>query len=172
MKEHKRAVFHGDTNAWEKWTWNSLGECEHPWSQWTIPRLYLESWYIQQQNNVMNRESGILPHMYKSLMTYLCFIVICSFHSMLLSLYLSLHLPSSHSDDGTCIGTEVLVNKVFVSTSEEPNKRWMVQSLVTQDYINVKTTWKTVCSCIYSISGHVNAHTGSYLLHKEIISIS
>ena len=47
--------------------WENAKILDH--SDQFYPRLYLESWHIQQQNNVMNRESGILPHMYKGLMT-------------------------------------------------------------------------------------------------------
>ena len=32
------------------------------------PRLYLESWHIQQQDDVLNRESGILPREYRGLL--------------------------------------------------------------------------------------------------------
>ena len=77
MKEHKRAVSHGDTNAsalaehalgnGHEIDWENASILDH--SDLFYPRLYLESWYIQQQDNVMNREVGILPHVYKGLMT-------------------------------------------------------------------------------------------------------
>ena len=75
IKEHRRAVAHGDVNA------SALAEHvldsghEIDWGNATIlgqnsyiyPRLYLESWYIQHHDNTLNRESGILPSIYRSL---------------------------------------------------------------------------------------------------------
>ena len=77
MREHKRAVSHGDTNAsalaehalrnGHEIDWENANILDH--SDFFYPRLCLESWYIQQQENVMNREAGILPYVYKGLMT-------------------------------------------------------------------------------------------------------
>ena len=77
MKEHKRAVSQGDTNAsalaehamsnGNTIDWENACILDHN-DMW-YPRLILESWYIQQQDNVINRKSGILPHVYKGLMS-------------------------------------------------------------------------------------------------------
>ena len=73
FKEHKRAVVYGATNVSEHAlrnghdiNWENASILDH--SDLFYSRLYLESWYIWQQNNVMNREVGILPYVYKGLM--------------------------------------------------------------------------------------------------------
>ena len=69
LKEHKRAVSQGDFNA------SALAEhavnTSHQidWSnagvlQFYYQRLYLESWYIQQHKDTLNRERGLLPSVY------------------------------------------------------------------------------------------------------------
>ena len=76
--------------------WENANILDH--SDFFYPKLYLESWYIQQQDNVMNREVGILPHVYEGTFHYM--------HSIIV--YLSLHLLPSCPDDGICIDTETL----------------------------------------------------------------
>ena len=76
LKEHKRAVSHADSNASALAEHVAKSGHEIDWdnaeildcSTFYYQRLYLESWHIQQQENVMNRDSGILSHVYRSLM--------------------------------------------------------------------------------------------------------
>ena len=70
------AVFCGNTNVsalaehalscGHEIDWENANILDH--SDLFYPRLYLESWYIQKQNGLINREVGILPNVYKGLM--------------------------------------------------------------------------------------------------------
>ena len=76
LREHKRAVFCGNTNVsalaehalscGHEIDWENANILDH--SDLFYPRLYLESWYIQKQNGLINREVSILPNVYKGLM--------------------------------------------------------------------------------------------------------
>ena len=69
VKEHRRAFTNADFNAsvLAEHAWNNGHVID--WDSasilaqniYTYPWLYLESWYIQHQDGIMNRESGILP---------------------------------------------------------------------------------------------------------------
>ena len=77
VQEHRRAVINADFNAsaLAEHAWNNGHRID--WDNASIlaqniyiyPRLYLESWFIQHQDGIINRESGILPVIYKCLMT-------------------------------------------------------------------------------------------------------
>jgi hypothetical protein len=76
LKEHKRAVSQGDFNAsalaehavntGHQIDWSNAGVLDS--SQFYYQRLYLESWYIQQHKDTLNRERGLLPSVYRGLM--------------------------------------------------------------------------------------------------------
>lgn len=81
IKEHQKAAFTGDceTSALAEqamktgheidWTnSNVLASC-----QFLDQRLYLESWYIHQQQNSLNREQGPLPSLYQCILTIVLF---------------------------------------------------------------------------------------------------
>ena len=65
LKEHKRAVFCGNTNVsalaehalscGHEIDWENANILDH--SDLFYPRLYLESWYIQKQNGLINQRS-------------------------------------------------------------------------------------------------------------------
>ena len=75
LKEHRRAVFQGYCNSSALAEHSVTSGHEIDWdgatildySDWHYPRLYLESWHIQQQDNTLNRESSISPLVYKGL---------------------------------------------------------------------------------------------------------
>ena len=77
VKEHRQAITNADFNAFAlaDHTWNNGHGIDRDNATilaqniYTYPRLYLESWHIQHQDDIMNRESGILPLVYKCLMT-------------------------------------------------------------------------------------------------------
>ena len=79
------------------------------------PRLYLELWYIKQQDNVMNREVAILPHVYKgSYDLHVHYILQYHLHILhSITVFLSFHLCSSRLDDGIGIDIETLANSFY-----------------------------------------------------------
>ena len=80
LKEHKQAVSQGDFNAsalaehavntGHQIDWSNAGVLDS--SQFYYQRLYLESWYIQQHKDTLNREQGLLPSVYRGLMVSQC----------------------------------------------------------------------------------------------------
>lgn len=75
LKEHQRAVYTGDTNMSALAEHSITTGHEIDWANATVldscqfyyQRSYLESWYIQNQQEPLNRECGPLPPIYRAL---------------------------------------------------------------------------------------------------------
>ena len=75
MKEHKRAVEHGniDTSAIAEHAWKEDHRVD--WEEVEVldvntewyKRCIIESWYIQREPAAKNREQGIMPQVYRTL---------------------------------------------------------------------------------------------------------